>query len=128
MKKILAISAIIGVLALPLINKKKHIIYAQTLPYNLILSWDAPTDTPTGWNCYLDGTLVTSVTIPTTLTCNFPVNVAGPHIVAVTEVNTNSIPSESSMADTCSGVLKQVPTGCSFVLQAPNSGKNIKAK
>lgn len=90
------------------------IIEAQTLPYLATYTWTAPADgSAVSYNCYLDGTLVTNVTVTT---CQVSIPTLGAHTAAVTSVNPNDVPSESA---------QDVQA---FTLKQPSSPTVIKVK
>ncbi len=91
------------------------VLVAQTLPYPLVVAWDAPPGTTptTAYRCYLDGALQTTVT---TLGCTFPVAATGAHTVGVSTYDTAFIPPESTQATV------------TFTLKQPNAPANLKLR
>lgn len=112
MKKIVTSSIIILGIAYASLSSKKLVLIAQTLPYNLAVSWDASPDGIT-YNCYLDGAVVVNVS---TLNCTIPINTIGNHTVTVTVLNPSFVPNES------------IPTSVSFTLKQPTKASNIRIK
>lgn len=93
-----------------LFTAKHHdvVLYAQTLPYTLTVSWSASTDAAATYNCYLDGVLQVTGTSPTALSCQFPVPTLGSHTVGVTATDPANVPAESTPS-TLAFTLKQTP-------------------
>lgn len=99
------------------------VIEAQSLPYAATITWTASVDPAvTGYNCYLDGVLVTSVGLVTT--CSISIPALGPHTIGVTAVGAAAIPSESSVG-LCAPPL---PTSCAFKLGQPSAASGVKIK
>ncbi len=112
MKKVILSFALVLSVAYAASFKKPLVLIAQTIPYPLVVAWDASADA-TRYNCYLDGVLAATTG---SLTCSFNVNTLGNHVVGVSALNDTFVPAESAQ------------TTLAFKLQQPGKPANIKVK
>jgi hypothetical protein len=99
------------------------VIDAQSLPYAATVTWNvSPSLGVTGYNCYLDGALVTSVGLVTACTVSVPT--FGQHTIGVTAVGAAAIPPESPVG-ACDPPLPQT---CIFQLGQPAAAGHVKIK
>lgn len=107
-----ALGACIHQLAPPILIPGEAVVFAQTLPYTLTVTWNVDPDA-TSYRCLLDGV---AQTVVTATTCQFPVTAKGAHTVGVTAINPAFVPSESA------------PGTLAFTLQTPAAPAGIGVK